>query len=45
MAGGQELAELQHELRGVDPSHVVDPAHPEAELAGPGKPHVVREEG
>ena len=40
MAGGQELAELQHELRAVDPGKVVDPEHPQAELAGPGKPHI-----
>ncbi|HET7399661.1 MAG TPA: ATP-binding cassette domain-containing protein [Intrasporangium sp.] len=39
MAGGNELAELSHELRGIDPAKVVDPEHPEAELAGPGKPH------
>jgi len=40
MAGGHELAELQHELRAVDPGKVIDPDHPEAELAGPGKPSV-----
>lgn len=38
MAGGQELAELQHELSGAEPGKSVDPDHPEAELAGPGKP-------
>ncbi|WP_252975314.1 ATP-binding cassette domain-containing protein [Janibacter melonis] len=43
MAGGQELAELQHELRGVDPGKVVDPGNPEIELAGPGKPTVVHD--
>jgi len=35
MAGGQELATLQHELRGVDPAKVVDPAHSEGHLSGP----------
>lgn len=40
MAGGQELDELQHELRGVDPAKTVDPDDPETELSGPGKPRV-----
>lgn len=40
MAGGQELAELKHELGDVDPGKVVDPDNPEIELAGPGKPRV-----
>ncbi len=40
MAGGQELDELQHELRGVDPGKTVDPDDPETELSGPGKPRV-----
>lgn len=38
MAGGQELEELQHELKGSDPGKRVDPDNPETELAGPGKP-------
>lgn len=38
MAGGQELDELSHELRGADPGKVVDPAHPIDHLDGPGKP-------
>lgn len=38
MAGGQELDQLKHEIGDVDPGKRVDPAHPEAELAGPGKP-------
>ena len=38
MAGGQELAELQHELKGADPGKTVDPDDPEIELSGPGKP-------
>ena len=38
MAGGQELAELQHELSGAQPGKTVNPEHPEIELAGPGKP-------
>lgn len=44
MAGGQELAELSHELKGLDPGKVVDPEHPEIELAGPGKPHAEHHE-
>ena len=40
MAGGQELAELKHELGDVEPGKVVDPDNPEIELAGPGKPKV-----
>jgi simple sugar transport system ATP-binding protein len=44
MAGGQELAELKHELGDVDPDKTVDPANPEVQLAGPGKPQV-RDEG
>jgi simple sugar transport system ATP-binding protein len=40
MAGGKELAELSHELETAHPERVVDPSHPEAELAGPGKPHM-----
>ncbi|WP_435201353.1 ATP-binding cassette domain-containing protein [Janibacter sp. GS2] len=40
MAGGQELAELEHELSDVQPGKTVDPDHPEAELAGPGKPRI-----
>lgn len=43
MAGGQELAELQHELKGVDPGKVVDPDNPEVQLAGPGRAQVVDE--
>lgn len=40
MAGGQELAEIEHELGNAEPGKTVDPEHPEAELAGPGKPRV-----
>ena len=43
MAGGQELADLQHELGAVEPGKTVDPDNPEIELAGPGKPRVHRE--
>lgn len=38
MAGGQELAELQHELGDAEPGKTVDPDDPEAELAGPDTP-------
>ncbi|MGO4244261.1 ATP-binding cassette domain-containing protein, partial [Janibacter sp. RAF20_2_2] len=40
MAGGQELDALKHELGDVDPGKRVDPADPEVQLAGPGKPQV-----
>ncbi len=40
MAGGQELADLQHELGNAEPGKTVDPDNPEIELAGPGKPRV-----
>ncbi|WEV77322.1 ATP-binding cassette domain-containing protein [Janibacter cremeus] len=40
MAGGQELAEIEHELGSTEPGKTVDPDHPETELAGPGKPRV-----
>ena len=38
MAGGQELAEIEHELGSAEPGETVDPEDPETELAGPGKP-------
>lgn len=40
MAGGQELAQLEHELTDVEPGKTVDPDDPETELAGPDKPTV-----
>ncbi|RWU84056.1 sugar ABC transporter ATP-binding protein [Janibacter hoylei PVAS-1] len=43
MAGGQELDALKHELGDVDPGKRVDPADPEVQLAGPGKPQVQEE--
>ncbi|MGA7269692.1 MAG: ATP-binding cassette domain-containing protein [Acidimicrobiia bacterium] len=44
MAGGKELAELSHELGSAHPDRVVDPSHPESELAGPGKPRMDQHE-